>query len=307
MRLSNFKVICFLAFTCLCYPLLGQFEKSDLELVELRDELEGIGSELAQLRISLSTKTVEKRKPAPQPVKSSIEEFILLRQELDAVKNGLDALPIRRKVTVPPAPPIERVREVRSEPLEQTSFNQWDGDRPKGLGFYILPFLGTYKPDGLEWKSIGGDFEVGEEHGFSSGIRFGHGWKYFFTDFQLSYFHNELESIDIGLPSVRFSGKTDGMGGHLSAGVKVPVSHSFNLTLGGGLGGTHQDISFLLMGLPVEEEDFLFSYQFFTGLEYHPIDHLRIGIRYRWLRVGETDLFSARNLHLAELSLGYVF
>ena len=61
MRLSNFKVICFIAFSCLCYPLLGQFEKSDLELVELRDELEGIGSELAQLRQDLTTKTVEKR------------------------------------------------------------------------------------------------------------------------------------------------------------------------------------------------------------------------------------------------------
>ena len=36
-------------------------------------------------------------------------------------------------------------------------------------------------------------------------------------------------------------------------------------------------------------------------------EHLRLGLRYRWIRIGEMELFTSRDLHLAELSLGYVF
>ena len=53
---------------------------------------------------------------------------------------------------------------------------------------------------------------------------------------------------------------------------------------------------------------FLISFTiFFTGINYDMAEYLRIGLRYRWMRVGEMKLFTARELHLAELSLGYVF
>ena len=177
----------------------------------------------------------------------------------------------------------------------------------RGLGVYILPFFGALYPNSLEWKSTGGDFEIKEKVGFSGGLRTGFSGDYVFADFQLSYFTNDLESIDLGSPGLDFSGDTSGVGFHLSVGGKLPISQHVSLFLGGGLGGTHQDISFQLMGIPVGEEEIVFSYQLFSGVEFSPSEHLRLGLRYRWLRVGEMKLFTSRDLHLAELSLGYVF
>lgn len=45
------------------------------------------------------------------------------------------------------------------------------------------------------------------------------------------------------------------------------------------------------------------SYWFLSS----PSEHFRVGLRYRWMKVEEMTLFTARDLHLAELSLGYVF
>ncbi|MDC0921112.1 hypothetical protein OAQ11_01620 [Opitutales bacterium] len=45
------------------------------------------------------------------------------------------------------------------------------------------------------------------------------------------------------------------------------------------------------------------SYWFLSS----PSEHFRVGLRYRWMKVEEMALFTARDLHLAELSLGYVF
>lgn len=297
------------------FPVFAQMDTIQTEYSELRLELKEMQAELAGLKEGLLLKQVEQKPEVVQPEKKakpvtinptySMEEFKAIHQELDAIAEGLVGLrginnKAERKVVK--EEPIDlflpRV-DIGSSPIAQ--------ERNRGLGFYVLPFLGGFQPDGLEWRSVGGDFEIEEEHGFSSGVRLGYGWKYFFSDFQVSYFHNEMESMDIGLPGLSFSGKTEGMGGHISAGIKIPVSQAFNLTLGGGLGGTYEDISLRLMGITVDEEDFLFSYQFFTGLEYHPTDYLRLGLRYRWLRVGEMELFTARDLHLAELALGYVF
>jgi opacity protein-like surface antigen len=156
----------------------------------------------------------------------------------------------------------------------------------------------------LEWKSSGGVFEIEESLGLSAGLRLGYDWKNFFADFQLSYFYNEMKSINVPLV---FLGETDGLGFHLSGGSRIHFNDYFAGLLGGGLGGVDQESSFLLSGISVEEKDFLFSYQIFAGFELRPIDHLIIGIRYRWLRIQEMEIFSNREMHLAELSVGYVF
>ncbi len=298
-------------------PLLSKEEPVQSEYSALRVELHRIESGLAVLKKGLLAKQVEVSEPEflrpledvkPVAVKpgNSMDEFKNIHNELDAIARGLGELrekeknKVRRNINV--EEPI-----VLSTPRIDLGLSPIPEVRNKGIGFYVLPFFGVLVPDELEWYSVGGDFEIEEENGYSSGVRMGYGGKYFFSDFQVSYFHNEMESMDIGLPGLSFSGKTEGMGGHISAGAKIPFSQSFNITLGGGLGGTYQDVSFRLMGITVEEEDLLFSYQLFTGIEYYPTDYLRLGLRYRWLCVEEMDLFAARDLHLAELALGYVF
>ena len=177
----------------------------------------------------------------------------------------------------------------------------------KRLGFYVLPFIGFQSSQELEWKSVGGDFEIEENDGVSWGIRVGHEWKYAFTDFQLSGFNNSFEEMDIGFPGVEFSGESSGFGGMISGGLRYDFTRFFSGSLGGGFGFVEQELSLSIMGLPVEDEDFMFTYHFFTGLEIRPFEHFLIGLRYRWSRVGEMEYFSSRQMHFTELSAGYVF
>ena len=57
----------------------------------------------------------------------------------------------------------------------------------------------------------------------------------------------------------------------------------------------------------VDDEQRVFAYQLFSGFNLYPSDHLLVGLRYRWLMMEEMDSFSDRDLHLLELSLGYIF
>ena len=202
-------------------------------------------------------------------------------------------------------PTGERVEkeEVREEELVPDKVPE-STDR---IGFYILPFVGLQGSEDLEWKSFGGDFEIEEKNGISSGVRVGHEWKYAFTDFQLSGFNNSFEEIDIGFPGIEFSGESSGFGGLISGGLRYDFTRFLSASLGGGFGFVQQELSMSIMGIPVDDEDLLFTYHFFTGLEFRPFEHFLIGLRYRWSRVGEMEYFSSRQIHFAELSAGYVF
>ena len=171
-------------------------------------------------------------------------------------------------------------------------------------GYYIIPFLGVLMSNELEWESFGGNWEIDAGSGGSGGVRFGYNFRNFFADFQISYFKNELKSINLSLP---FSGDVDGVGYHFSGGGRVNFSESLAATGGMGFGGVRQDVSFLLYGNSVNEKKSLFSSQLFTGLEYRPFEDIIIGLNYRLLLIQGMDSFNSRSLHLAEFSAGYVF
>jgi opacity protein-like surface antigen len=121
----------------------------------------------------------------------------------------------------------------------------------------------------------------------------------------MSHYENEIERLDLGGLIFDLSGKAEGLAYHASMGVKMYVTPKVFLSIGGGLGGSDQSISFELMTIKQEEDDFLPSYQVFAGVEYFPVDHFRIGLRYRWTKMEGMNLFSSQELHLAELSVGY--
>jgi len=271
------------------------------QIEEVRADLERIQAELNLWGKQPGKKSIPNQPPLfkDEKLKSSVDPLHSVHEDLKAIQlglleleNGQDQLPIvveKKTATFTNGPALPIDSQVR------------------GLGVYILPFLGVLYPNGLEWKSTGGAFEIEERVGFSGGVRTGYGWEYIFADFQLSYFQNNLDSVDLGVSALDFSGDASGVGFHLSLGGKLPISQFVSLFLGGGVGGSHQDISFNLMGFPVGEEDIVLSYQIFSGVEFSPSEHFRVGLRYRWMKVEEMTLFSARDLHLAELSLGYVF
>jgi opacity protein-like surface antigen len=171
-------------------------------------------------------------------------------------------------------------------------------------GYYIIPFFGVLMSNELEWESFGGEWEIDAASGVSGGVRFGYNLRNFFADVQISYFKNELKSINLPLP---FSGEVDGVGYHFSGGGRFNFSELFAVTGGMGFGGVRQDVSFLLYGNSVNEKKSLFSTQLFAGLEYRPFKDMIIGLNYRLLLIQGMDSFNFRSLHLAELSAGYVF
>jgi opacity protein-like surface antigen len=264
--------------------------------------------------VLLGTDTATDDSSRTAEIRATLEDIAARLDELQYKAPNVDAIQVAPKITTPlptiqidPAPKqrtsaqvqIEKVpARVDSQTVDETSLE------PTGIGFYILPFIGIQTTNDLEWSSVGGVFDIEESEGMSAGLRLGYNWRNFFADFQLSYFQNDMKSINIPLD---FSGETEGMGVHISVGGHFHFNEYIAGVLGAGIGGLDQDISFQLAGLVVEESDFLFSYQIFAGFELRPIDYLVIGLRYRWMGLEEMEMFSARNHHLAEVAVGYVF
>ena len=263
--------------------LLGVDSATDdsARIAELRVTLEGIAARLDELQYKAPDVYTTQEAPKITTPLPNIQ--------IDPVPKQRTSIPVQ----------IEKVpARVDSHTMDETSIE------PKGIGFYFLPFIGIQTTNDLKWSSVGGVFDIEESEGMSAGFRLGYDWRNFFADFQLSYFQNDMKSINIPLD---FSGETEGLGVHISAGGRVYFNEYIAGVLGAGIGGVDQDVSFQLSGIAVEESDLLFSYQIFAGLELRPIDYLVIGLRYRWMGVEKMEIFSARNHHLPEIAVGYVF
>ena len=284
MKSPHRTLFFFLAFATPAFSvLLGVDNESDdsSQIAEIRATLEGIATRLDELQYKA-------------PDVGTTLEAPKITTPLPTIQ--IDPAP---KQSTSTSVKTEKVpARVDSQTMDETSFE------PKGIGFYFLPFIGIQTTNDLEWSSVGGVFDIEESEGMSAGLRLGYDWRNFFADFQLSYFQNDMKSINIPLD---FSGDTEGLGVHISAGGRVHFNDYLAGVLGAGIGGVDQNLSFQLSGIAVEESDLLFSYQIFAGLELRPIDYLVIALRYRWMGVEEMEMFSARNHHLAEIAVGYVF
>ena len=194
-----------------------------------------------------------------------------------------------------------------SNDLEDRSKEHTDMEpKSEKKGFYLLPFLGVSLPNDQKWQSFGGDWEIDSGTGVIGGVRFGYNSRNFLADLQLSSFRNDLKKINL---PIGISGDVDGLGIHFSGGGRLPFneSESVSAIAGLGVGGVYQNISFNLSGVPVGEWDFLLSTQLFAGLELFPSEDILLGLRYRWFHIQEMRSFDSRNLHLIELSAGYLF
>ena len=184
--------------------------------------------------------------------------------------------------------------------------------RPRKLGFYLLPFMALQSSG--DFGSERFNTEIEQDRGFSSGWRMGVESPHFFIEGELAYSRNKLKGlIDIhpSVPAFKANGESEGFSVLLNAGGRFALSDRISVLIGAGFGAANQEIGFdissPLRSNLIEEEDTLFTYQLFSGLNFDLSDQFRIGLRYRWMRVGEMEDFSDRELHLAELSMGYVF
>jgi opacity protein-like surface antigen len=183
--------------------------------------------------------------------------------------------------------------------------------RPRKLGFYLLPFMALQSSGDFRSKIF--QAEIEQDLGFSSGWRMGVESPHFFIEGEFAYSRNKLKGeVNIPLlpPSfnpINVDGESEGFGVLINAGGRFSLSDQMSVLIGAGFGAVNQEIGFEIASSLTEEEDTLFTYQLFSGVNYDFSDHFRLGFRYRWLRLGEMENYSERNLHLAELSMGYVF
>jgi len=247
------------------------------------------------------------------------EEINNIKSMLEEISAGLDSLKSESAtVDLPLMPdPLEEISEeeaaffdtskpsINSDYSVENAEDYFDEKKHSLEGYYIRPFLGAVMSNQLEWNSFLGGRRIDGSSGVSGGLSAGYELRNFFADLQLSYFQYDLRSIDV--PNLPFKGEVDGIGIHLSGGGRIYLSQNLAVFCGLGFGGVSQDVSFTLVGDLVNESDFLFSGQIFTGLEFRPTDYTIIGLRYRWLVVEQMQSFSDRSLHLAELSAGYLF
>ena len=268
----------FLLVACLTGAASGEGEKlksRKLEIEEVRQTLEGISEQLSLLKNRKQSSMVPEAKiSSPEPI---------------------NIFPKRRVE--------EKYKGQRESPSVQFSTSKSKNDFQ---GFYLMPFMGLQNTGDLVWKSFFGDIDIKESSGAVLGLSTGWQWRNFFSDFQLSYTENKMKSIEIPVP-LSFTGESTGVGVHLAGGGRFFLNDFVSFSLGAGIGGVNQNISFELAGIPVEEKDLLLSYQLFTGLEISPTESACLGLRYRWLNIEAMESFSSRNLHLLEMYLGYLF
>ena len=270
--------ILFLLVACFIGGASGEVKKlkdRKLEIEELKQILDNIGEELALLKNRKQKSVVpEAKMSAPEPINISP----------------------KRRVE-------EKYKSQRESPSVQFPINKSKNDFQ---GFYLMPFVGLQNTNDLTWRSLGGDVEIDENSGVVVGLSTGWQWRNFFSAFQLTYTENKMKSIEIPVP-LSFTGESTGVGVHLAGGGRFFLNDFVSFSLGAGVGGVNQNISFVLAGIPVEEKDFLLSYQLFTGVEIRPAASTCLGLRYRWLNIEEMESFSSRDLHLLEMYLGYLF
>ena len=85
--------------------------------------------------------------------------------------------------------------------------------------------------------------------------------------------------------------------GRISIWVHRPPSFSEQVA------ASNQEYEFKLLGEGFDEEQGLFFYQLFSGVNLYPSDHM-LSLRYRWLKMGKMEQFGDRDLHMLELGSG---
>jgi len=275
MFYPRFWVLLSFLYPSLLFGKVTYLQDKESELQEIREMIRGIESGLNQLR-SKSEK-VEKLEPT-----------LLKTGSLKRVS----------------ASEILKLHRIKKKAMGKNTHPNPFQRENKLKGFYILPFVGIQSSTDVEWRALGGPVEIGLKNGLSTGLRLGYNWYDLFAEFQFSYQRNDLKSIN---PSFNIVGGIEGLGVYLSSGGRINFNESFSGIAGIGVGGIRQELNLSWSGYPIGDTDFLFSSNVLLGLEFRPIDHLVLGLRYRWILIDNMDLFSKRYLSSFELTAGYLF
>jgi opacity protein-like surface antigen len=173
-------------------------------------------------------------------------------------------------------------------------------------GMYFLPFFGLSFSSDLEWTPPSNiQITIEQKNGFLSGFRLGYSWENLYLEQKTFYFSNNIAQVN---PFISGENKGDisGISTMIIAGLNFHLSDYVEWNIGGGVGGTRQQLDIQYGGAPPKTESgHVFTYQFSTGIEFRPVEHFILGIHYNWYYTKEFSDFSSRHLNSFELSLGY--
>lgn len=299
-------------FTLLLFCQALSVQANEFELQDYRRKIKPIGDNLGT--------ALGYHRESINSLHSRLNQFQEKFNRMGGVVQTKPITPVRvenhyRESTDAPVPHDSTDSVVSFETVSETSVNdQFESNQlssHRQIGFYVLPFVALQSPGDFRHKPL--DMLIEQEMGFSTGWRVGLQGPHFFIEGELAYSRNKLRGLvdipGIGPPlsPVKASGESEGFGVLLNAGGNFELTDQTSVLIGAGFGAVNQEIGFDMLGSLLEEEDTLFTYQIFSGLNYDLSDHFRVGLRYRWMKVGEMEVFSNRGLHIAELSMGYIF
>ncbi len=288
------------------------YRKADLlrAAAERKKSIEQLSARLAAFQIKLSTANLggdAPRENEGQPVGLPTRTFhgfgskgFSDQVERSSQPSG-EPISERANQSQPPSAPV-----LSSNPeLEASAMTAPPPSSRKG--FYVLPFIALQGSSDVVWNSspVLGEIAVEQKFGFSSGWRMGHKWRNFFVESDFSYFRNDFKSLS-GV-NLDFSGEAEGFGVMFNLGANFDLGSSASVFFGAGGGPFSQEYEFKLLGEGFDEEQGVFSYQLFSGVNLYPYEHMLVSLRYRWLKMGEMEQFGERNLHMLEVALGYIF
>lgn len=171
-------------------------------------------------------------------------------------------------------------------------------------GTYFLPFGGLSKSSSLNWKvpKTGTKYNVKQGNGFLIGAELGYQWDLFFTSVGFKYNHSTLDSINLGGPNMSFKGKENLFGLYLSEGMTLSFGNKWSASSSIGLGFVFQDYSALLANtFDHNDFDFTSTYNFSTSINFSPKENFYIGLGYKFIRVGDLEYYTARNMNIISL------
>jgi hypothetical protein len=304
-------LLCLFFFASLGYSQSHRnYQKADLlrAAAERKRSIDELSARLANFQLKLSLSNLGGDVPQARgvpPVGLPIRKF-------QGVGSNDFPVQIDRPARISPEPIFEQTYQAQpssapvltSEPEPQAS-TMGTHPNPSRKGFYVLPFIALQGSSDFAWNSFAGEIAVEQKLGFSSGWRMGHKWRNFFVEGDFSYFRNDFKSLS-GV-TLDFSGEAEGYGVMFNLGANFDLGDAASVFFGVGGGPFSQEYEFKLLGQGFDEEQGVLAYQFFSGVNLYPSEHMLVSLRYRWLKMGKMEQFADRELHLLEVALGHIF
>ena len=275
------------------------------------DEMDRRAQDLAQRLAEIGgTDPLVLEKPSPPP-----EPIVPVLSIRPTPQEEFDALP-EKEVQVNSVEVSSK--DISNSENEQIELKQTEKKEvlfmESHLGeYFIQPFFGAVFPtSSISYSTPLADSKINvDDVGHSLGLALGARWGNFETSFAFSYSTFDFQGSTLRLP---FGGVDVEGGGfellnlNLRLGYAIPVSESFWLRFGGGMGfGHRKDYLDLIGGVSSFEDKSVFTYDILLSLGYT----MKLGfdsyLGYRFSGASDNGGFDSVAMHMIELGLGANF